>query len=402
MSSVLVFPHTRLRRAMIGGMLPWLHPLVIMSPASLSEKPVGRKLLETGLFELLTPLDRPTHPSTEEVLKTLRQWEEWVAVQRGAGRLESLKAGVNPPTPVVENLRTVMADIKDPERKPPLSGAAQPPPPKDPEVLVHLAHIWENQAAEMEELAALVDKKSTSLGDILADDDSVSEELKSFNDLPLSPPDQEQNDERLLSQRLEAWSSLLIGVDKDQLFLATANLPAARLLLERANQAFYDRENNQRSAAGATSLVDLFKPESRVENPALSVEAFRISLPEVLAPDMESLVRICLDMKADSVFSELAAEFEALLRYLGENPWSEELGENAKQKAKGLGNEMIKAMKQSGIALGPGQVNLSSLVFPGLDRAQLFELLRGRSVPFSERHLQKGSSVVIIAWPMAL
>ena len=401
MSSVLVFPHTRLRRAMFGGMLPWLRPLVIMSPASLNEKAVSDDLLETGLFELLLPTDRSSHPRTEEVLEVLRKWEDWVAVQRGAGRLESLKAGVNPPVPGLENLRSVMEDIKDPQRKKPLSGAAAPPPPKDPAVLVHLAHIWENQAAEMEELAALVGQKSLNLGNILDDDESVPKELKDLNQISLTPPDQEQTDERLLSQRLEAWARLIEGVDKKDLYLATANLPAARLLLERANRVFYAEEETKRSAAGATSLVDL-PPESRVENPALSVEAFRVILPEFMAPDLTGLARLCLDLCERPGLAEPTAELEAVLAYLGNTPWSDELGKKVKKEVRELGLKMIRAMEQSGAALGAGQVNLSALVFPGISREQLLGLLKGQSVPESERDFDKGSSLVIIAWPMAV
>ncbi len=377
----LLFPYTAPRRGVISALLPWWAPLTLLEPPSLDPRAGAAGPLEqAGLVRRLPAgagADGCDDPEAKRLAGLLRQWESWLRQGRESGEVEAVKAGVQPPPPE-ETVRGLMSEIKD------FGRARQEAKPSHPQVeadlFLHLAHIQDQQAAEMEGILAQVDrgqrKLSHSMGLDGEDASPADYEQVFYHRLP--PVDYSLREDRHLMRRLQAWATLAEQAGGEGGWLATASLPAVQLLLERANRRFAAPPPDLRSPAGAAVPL---AGRSAGPDPATpqAQEAARLVLPDLDGLSDQELAELPgrLDgEKLDSLRSGLAG----LLELLAGEPWSpglrEELGRRARELAGSAGELLTAAGAQAA-----GQRGLSLLAFPGLSRAQVLALMRGQEPP---------------------
>ena len=279
-NSALIFPHTALRRSLLAGLSPWFAPIRLVEPPSFSPGSTSPALTEAGLVQVIRP-PAPKEASADGGLRLtalIREWEAWVEQQRGSGQLESLKAKISPPPPP-ETVRGLMKEIRNLGRGDPPRAPASPQVPAG--FLLHLAHIKDRQAAEMEGILGQMQAAQERIRQVLglADEEEPPKEYEHILPAELPPLDYRIFEEHLLAERLKAWATLAQDAGEQEGWPATVSRPAADLLLERANRRLNPAVPQMRSPAGAEevrpSLPDLARPGS-----PHAQEAARLSLPD--------------------------------------------------------------------------------------------------------------------------
>ncbi len=363
-ASIAVFPRTVLDGDLLSLLVPWFESIKLVQPPALERGGgppcawVPPVLSGSGLLQLLTP----PPAGSRGMAAQLREWEEWIHQQEGTGQVEAVKAGIKPPPPP-ETVRTVMNQIRDFDKPEP--GESGPPPGVRADLLLYLAHRRDQEAVEMAEIMARVEKGQEELGRVmgLEEEDTVPPDYQTAFAELLPPVDYSLPPEHQLPARLAAWAECAGRVDLGGARLAAAGLEAARLLLERANARFRD---DPRSPAGAV-LPEA--PEPAGDDLPLAREAARLLVPDLGGRDWEDILALrdaCRDLRQE--LAGLAARLEG-------STWSPQLGSELAEQARSLAQGMAQAASQAGLE-PRGQRGLSLLVFPGLGREHLLALMK--------------------------
>jgi hypothetical protein len=338
-----------------------------------------------------------------ELAGLLKQWEQWVREQMGSASLAALKAGVKPPPPP-ETVRGLMNDIK--EFGQPQEGQPAPPPEVTADLFLHVAHIRDREALEMDGMLSQVDKGQERLSKIIgldqADATPADYEEAFWDRLP--PLEYDLDDQKHMERRLAAWSVLAgdLGPEAADAWLATANLPALQILMERHNSRLSSLGQDFRSPAGATMPGPGVDTPPPVDSP-LAQEAARLVLPDLSSMDESGLVELGNKLKADGL-GELQQGVAALLAKLGRERWSADLQGQVSTEVRELAEKATALAAKAGVDQ-PGR-GISVIVFPGLSRQDLLALMRsgdagGAPLPPVEKWPQDwpaGACPVVVPW----
>ena len=405
--SALIFPATALRRSAITALCPLFKPLNVLEPPSLGK---GAHATPPGL-ESLARMLRPAgqagavgsdNPQARQAAKLLDQWRQWLASHHGSSSAEALKAGMELPTPP-ETFRTVMSEIKSYQGP---KGQADPGlPGVEADLLLHLAHIQDQEAAELEQALSQARQGESRLRHSMGQDEGDYQPVDYEAPLMdhLAPVDYTLPQEHLLESRLKAWSTLAQGLAPEDGWLATTSGAAARLLLERAHELVQPPVKEFRTPAGAVSPLTLAPMSARPDNP-LAQEAARLVLPDLSELDDQAFLNLAAKLAANADFDLLRQKVNHLAQRVdGEKWWpglAPELAQEAQELAQGYGD----LIEQAGVRAGGKPRGLSLLAFPGLSREDLLALMRGEKpveAPKMEQWPEQwpdGSTVVWVLW----
>lgn len=405
--ALLLFPGTILRPSTTVALIPWFGPLMLLRPPSLEPEPES-PLSAAGLVRQVAPQAgaEAAGGKAGELAGLLKQWEQWVRDHAGSADLAALKAGVKPPPPP-ETVRSLMNEIKDFGE--PKEGQSAPPPQVTADLFLHVAHIRDREALEMDSMLGKVDEGQKRLSEIIglnqADATPVDYEEAFLERLP--PLEYDLDDQKHLERRLAAWAVLAedLGAEAADAWLATANLPAVQLLMERHNSRLSSLGKDFRSPAGATMPGPGVGAPPPADSP-MAQEAARLVLPGLSGLDQEGLVELRAKLKAGSDANGLGALQQGvagLLAKLSREKWSAELRDETSAQARELAEKATALAAQAGTE-GPGR-GISILVFPGLSRGDLLALMRSESggapLPAPENWPQDwpaGSCPVVVPW----
>jgi hypothetical protein len=313
----------------------------------------------------------------EELAGLLKQWEQWVREHLGSASLAALKAGVKPPPPP-ETVRGVMNDIK--KFGQPKDGQPAPPPEVTADLFLHVAHIRDREALEMDGMLSQVDKGQERLSKIIgldqADATPADYEEAFWDRLP--PLEYDLDDQKHMEGRLAAWAVLAqgLGPEAGEAWLATANLPALQILMERHNSRLSSLGQEFRSPAGATMPGPGVGAPPPIDSP-LAQEAARLVLPDLSGMDDDGLVALRDKLKAGSDADGLRnfqQSVTALLAKLSREKWSADLQSQVSAEARELAEKATALAAKAGVDQ-PGR-GISIIVFPGLSRQDLLALMR--------------------------
>lgn len=348
---VLLFPDTVLRPSVLTKLSPLFKPVRMMIPPSLDKK--AEPEAETGLVEVLHPAveqgaDAAADAEPKRIAMLLRQWEQWVRETQGTGMAEALKAGVMPEPP--ENVHTVMSELKHYGQS---KAGNRQTPEVTADLMLHLAHIHDAQAADMENALSGYEKGKEklerSMGHLEEDHDPTDFEDAGLGELP--PLDYSHNIDHLLPSRLSAWATLAQTLDDNSDWLITTHGQAIGILAQRANEGLDDLQPELRSAAGAIAPFDDVPPEKG-----------------------SALVQLVAEMNLDistesSAHEAFSTNLQQMLKDLADGPWSADAVDKAAQAAEDLAAEF-------NAAEGQGRVLLRIVAFPGLGRNDILHLMR--------------------------
>ncbi len=375
--SALIFPATALRRSALAALCPLFKPLCVLQPPSLEPSATAAPPGLEGLVDKLRPsggADGSDYPQARQAAEQLRQWSDWLAQHQGSSQVDAVKAGVQP-APPPETFRSLMKDIKTYQGH---EGAGGPGlPGVEADLLLNLAHIQDQQAAELEQALSQArqgaNRLRSSMGHDQADHQPADYEAPLLDHLP--PVDYSLPQEHLLEQRLAAWATLAADLEKDGAWLATSSGAAARLLLERAHDLVQPPLKEYRTPAGAVSPLSIAPLSARPDNP-LAQEAARLVLPDLSELDDESYLALCAKLDQDPGMDLLRQRVNHLAqRVAGEKWWpglAPELAAEAQELAQNYGD----LVEQAGVIAGGRPRGLSLLAFPGLSRAHLLALMQ--------------------------
>lgn len=389
----LLFPHTAPRRGALGALLPWWAPLTLLEPPSLDRGPEkGGPLEAAGLLLRITAgagADGSDDPKAKRLAGLLRQWESWARQGRDSGELEAVKAGVQPPPPE-ETVRGLMSEIKDFGRARKEAGPSHPAVEAD--LFLHLAHVQDTQAAEMEDILARVERGQRDLGRSMGlnGEDASPADYEQVFYQRLPPVDYSLGEDQHLMRRLEAWATLAAeaGVAGGTGgTLATTSLPAVQVLLERANRRFEVSTKDMRSPAGA-AVPPVVIPQTPDPDSPRAQEAARLVLPDLSGLADQELAELSARLDPQGL-KEVREGLAGLLGRLAAESWSSELREELGRGAKDIA-ERAGALLAGAQTPAPGRIGVSLLAFPGLSRAQVLELMRDH---------QPGDLPDLRAWP---
>jgi hypothetical protein len=294
----------------------------------------------------------------------MHRWEIFISRQHDGGAIGEIKAGVRPRQPDMETTRKIMRQIiggVQPESQP------QSPPPASPALVLKLAHLMDQKAAESRSLAKSFDSQQEVLSAMLGPnqvDEPPADYQRSTPSL-VGSMGLEVEDESLASYRLHAWACLAPFEQIKDLAPLTLSPQAAVLLLERANTFLGGKPI--RSAAGVQSL--LWPPVSlSMAGTSLAREALRLRLP---LPEEAPEFKKALDM---------------MLAAIGESPMSADLLKSLQ--------EIGGAWLESGGPQRPGG-RMGLMVFPGYSMAGLVNLMKGQA---SEPEMPGASCPLWVLW----
>ncbi|MBU1276574.1 MAG: hypothetical protein KJ720_14460 [Proteobacteria bacterium] len=378
--SALIFPATALRRSALTALCPLFKPLWVLEPPSLGD---GSRATPPGLESLARTL-RPVgqagaqgsdNPQVQQAAKLLGQWQQWLASHQGSSSAEAIKAGMEPPTPP-ETFRTLIRDIKSysgPE------GKGDPGlPAVEADLLLHLAHIQDQEVAELEQALSRARQGESrlrhSMGQDQEDHQPVDYKIPLLDHL--APVDYSLPQEHMLESRLKAWATLAQGLDQQAAWLTTTSGQAARLLLERAHDLVLPPAKEYRTPAGAVSPLTLAPMFPRPDNP-LAQEAARLVLPDLSELDDQAFLDLAAKLDSQPDMDLLRQRVNHLAQRVdGEKWWAglaPELGQEARELAQAYGD----LVQQAGVRAGGKPRGLSLLAFPGLSRQDVLALMRG-------------------------
>ncbi len=376
---VIMFPDTVLRPSVLAKISPLFKPVCLLAPPSLDQK--AEPDADSGLVKVLHPAinqgaDAAGDAEPKRMAMLLRQWEQWVRESQGTGLAEALKAGVMPETP--ETVRSVMGELKTYGQS---KASARQTPEVTADLMLHLAHIHDTQAVEMENALSGYEKGreklERSMGHMEDDHERADYEDAGLDDLP--PLDYSQNIDHLLPSRLSAWATLAATLGDNEDWLITTHAQAIDILAARANAGLKDQPPELRSAAGVVAPFDDVPPEKGSDLVQLVAE---IDLAKYADPGDGGASG--LDPIRDGI--------EKMLNQLAEGPWGAEAVDNAAQAAAALAadfNALVAGSSEAG-----GQVALKIIAFPGLKRGDILGLMKDSQLSIPAE--QRGGG----AWPM--
>lgn len=370
---VLLFPDTVARPSLLGRLTPLCQPLCVLAPPSLDQG--GEPAYPAALVQVARPTastgaDQAADDQPRRMAGLLRQWEGWARQHHGSGLLEAVKAGVLPQPP--ETVRTVMSELKNYGQS--VVGQEQPPGVAA-DLFLHLAHIHDRQAADIEQALAQYENERRELARSMGHDQQGHDpaEFEGLDPAALPPVDYSQALDHLLPRRLSAWSVLADALEDDQPWLISADAQAVQTLIERANARFAPGDG-LRSPAGASAP---FGSGVAAAGSARAQVAAGLDLP-----DLGQLTPVQLEALIDKLGPELAAiqaELNDLLQWLASAPWNAQTQAEAARRLTALGDRYAALL--AAVGLRPAGVNrLDVVVFPGLGRADLLKLMRGETI----------------------
>ena len=369
---VLMFPDTVLRPSVLAKISPLFKPVCLLAPPSLDQK--AQPDADSGLVEVLHPAvnlgaDAAGDAEPKRMAMLLRQWEQWVRQSQGTGLAEALKAGVMPEPP--ETVRSVMGELKTYGQS---KASARQTPEVTADLMLHLAHIHDSQAVEMENALSGYEKGreklERSMGHMEAYHERADYEDAGLDDLP--PLDYSQNIDHLLPSRLSAWATLAATLGGNEDWLITSHAQAIDILAARANAGLADQPPELRSSAGAVAPFDDIPPEKGSDLVQLAAE---VKLAVNLGPEDSGV----------SGLEQFRDGFEQMLKQLADGPWNAEAVDNAAQAAAALAadyNALATGSAQDG-----RQLTLKIIAFPGIKRGDILSLMRDGqlSIPAEQR-----------------
>jgi hypothetical protein len=279
------------------------------------------------------------------------------------------------------------------------------PPAAGADLLLHLAHVRDREAAEMEDILAKVEHGRHELSRTLGveEEGSAPADYEELFYERLPPVDYSLDPEKLLPQRLAAWATLAGEAPEAGGWLATANLPAVQLILERANRRLSALASDLRSPAGAAMPGPGVAGPPPADSP-LAQEAARLVLPDLTDLEPAGLAELAGRLLDSMDLGGLRGELAALLERLAGERWSAELGAAAAEEAQRLGGKCLALAGGHDTRPGRDTRGLSILVFPGLSRGQMLALMRDEQpedLPPKEAWPEKwpaGSALMLVAW----
>ncbi|MCB2228504.1 MAG: hypothetical protein KQH53_17620 [Desulfarculaceae bacterium] len=377
--SALILPSTALRRSVLVSLCPLFKPLCVLQPPSLE---AGAEAAPPGLEGLVAKLrpgggaDGSDNPQARQAAEQLRQWSEWLSRNQGSSAVDAVKAGVQPPSPP-ETFRSLMRDIKS------YQGAEgqgeQGLPGVEADLLLNLAHIQDQQAAELEQALSQArqgeSRLRSSMGQDQEDHQPVDYEAPLLDHL--APVDYTLPQEHLLEQRMAAWATLAAGLDAGEDWLATSSGAAARLLLDRAHELVQPPVKEYRTPAGAVSPLGLAPMAARPDNP-LAQEAARLVLPDLSELDDQAFLSLCAKLDQDRDMDLLRQRVNHLAQRVEGEKWWSGLAPELAQEAQELAQTYGDLIEKAGVTAGGRPRGLSLLAFPGLTRADLLALMKNQ------------------------
>lgn len=367
----LIFPHTALLRSMLGELFLFFEPLETLEPAGLGPADDWPALTAAGVTKVLAPAEPPDPAAVKRMQALVRQWEQWVAQSKGSGRLEAMKAGINLPTDDPEGLGAIRQGVreygKQVEQDEPL------PPEVRADLMLHLAHAQDRDAADLEGLLGSVADTEKILGSSMGLDAGDSEPAGFEGALKnLSPVSYSMDQARDIAPRLAAWASLAGRVDLGPGWLATSSPEAAWLLMDRANQRF-GKPADCCSPAGAVR-IEWPPPKADGEGPQ-AVEAARLDLPDLGGLKAEQVLELKQRLDADNGLHALRRELVFLLNFLADSKWDVHIYKEAREWGQRISGQLFDLLESRGISAAPSGRRLSLIAFPGLDRRQVISLM---------------------------
>ncbi len=404
---LMLFPGTMLRPSTAALLIPWFGPLLLLRPPSLEPEPES-PLTTAGLLRQVAPQAgaEGADGKAGELAGLLKQWEQWVRDHAGSADLAALKVGVKPPPPP-ETVRGLMGDIKEFGR--PKEGQPAPPPEVTADLFLHVAHLHDRGTLEMDGMLGQVEAGQKRLATIMGldqEDTSPADYEEAFQDR-LPPLEYDLDDQTHLERRLAAWAVLAqgLGAEAEGVWLATANLSAVQVLLERHNNTLSSLGQDFRSSAGVTMPGPGAGAPPSADSP-LAQEAARLVLPDLSGLDQEGLLALRAKLAAQGEghdLNQLQESVATLLGKLSREKWSAGLRDEVAAQARELAETATALAAQAGVE-GPGR-GISILVFPGLKRPDLLALMRsaepGARLPSAGKWPQDwpaGSCPLIAAW----
>jgi len=408
MPSLILFPDTALKTPAASSFIPWFAPLFLLRPPSLAPE-AEAPLMAAGLARQVAPQGgaEAAGGKAKELAGLLKQWEQWIREHAGSTDLAALKLGVKPPPPL-ETVRGLIKEIRDFGQI--SEGQPAPPPEVTADLFLHLAHVRDQEAQEVEGMLDKVEEGQKKLSAIMGleeEDATPADYEETFHDR-LPPVDYSMDDQKHLARRMAAWARLTAGLEGEasQAWLATKNLAALTQLMERHNAAYASQSQVFRSPAGAAMPGPGQSGLPPADSP-LAQEAARLVLPDLSGLDQEGLARLSQKISEQDGGQSLAAlqqGLDALLTELAQGKWGSELKEKAAAQARELAETAAKLTAQAGVETeGRG---VSILVFPGMGRAELLALMRAGEGGGQPRPEPKGwpedwpvgSCPVVAAW----
>ena len=211
MPPALITPYTAPTRTLLHNLLAWMEPVMLLEPPRATSAGCDPDLLRAGAVKLIQVQSEAIEQdgARAELSGLLRQWEDWIAMQRGAGKLDSIKAGVSLQPPKRETVRSLMDQIKAP-----ISGDPRVPPPPEhpPELILHLAHIRGLLAQDVEGAYSQVDQGKRKLRQSLGLDLEEGDSPELAEAAPAGEPPIDyrlMEEEGDMAPRLSAWAELL-------------------------------------------------------------------------------------------------------------------------------------------------------------------------------------------------
>ncbi|MCF8120846.1 MAG: hypothetical protein K9K34_00415 [Desulfarculaceae bacterium] len=405
--SALIFPATALRRSALTALCPLFKPLNVLEPPSLGK---GAHATPPGL-EILARMLRPAgqagavgsdNPQARQAAKLLDQWQQWLASHQGSSSAEAPKAGMELPTPP-ETFRTVMREIKSYQGP---KGQGDPGlPGVEADLLLNLAHIQDQEAAELEQALSQARQGESRLRHSMGQDQDDYQPVDYEAPLMdhLAPVDYTLPQEHLLESRLKAWSTLAQGFGAEAGWPATTSAAAARLLLERAHELVQPPVKEFRTPAGAVSPLTMAPMAARPDNP-LAQEAARLVLPDLSELDDQAFLDLAAKLDQSSDMDLLRQRVNHLAQRVDGEKWWPGLAPELAQEAQELAQAYGDLVQQAGVSAGGKPRGLSLLAFPGLSREDLLALMRGEKpmdAPKMEQWPEdwpEGSTVVWALW----
>jgi hypothetical protein len=401
----LILPSTALRRSVLVALCPLFKPLSVLQPPSLEPGATAAPPGLEGLVNKVRPrggADGSDIPKARQAAQLLRQWRDWLSQHQGSGAAEAVKAGVQP-APPPETFRSLMRDIKSYQE--PEGERGQSLPGVEADLLLNLAHIQDQQAAELEQALSRArqgeSRLRSSMGHDQEDHQPADYEAPLLDHLP--PVDYTLPQEHMLEQRLAAWATLAEQADEAGAWLATSSGGAARLLLERAHELVQPPLREYRTPAGAVSPLGLAPLSPRPDNP-LAQEAARLVLPDLSELDDQTFAGLCAKLEQDPDMDLLRQRVNHLAQRVAGEKWWPGLAPELSQEAQELAGDYGDLIQKAGVRAGGRPRGLSLLAFPGISRAGLLALMRAEkpsdapSIKDWPENWPDGSTVLWALW----
>ena len=373
MPNALIYPHTAPPKSLVHNLLPWFGKAQVLIPPGTSVQGFAAELSRAGLVEEIrpnAPETAPSVPEQQQLKRLLRQWEDWVAMRRSKGDLDAIKAGVTSSPPPQETVRSLIEQIRT---EPKLQSGDDTPPEFTPELLLHLAHVRDLAAQDVENSYEVLQEGQDALNRSLGLDleDAAPAEYSQVQPDGAPPVDYRMLEEELLEPRLKAWAGLLPPACLQGAVAAALGQDAARILGERL------KAGGRRSPAGVQSYEPVFI--------AWPPRAVRMVLPDLGVLKPADLAGLLESLAADGALEASRQGLNRIIRRAAAEPMSAglagALNDSAQELAAGLEAHLPRVNRN---------IALELLTLPGVDSEGLLALMR--DVPFTA---VEGSLVIV-------